>query len=77
MFNNSTFLTLIVFPASPEPSELVSPDEPASPPASDEPVLEESSPSNCLFSLFLGVEGSAVGSSTVKGVTNDILRYCG
>jgi len=31
---------------------------------SDESELESSSPSNCRFSLFLGVEGSAVGSST-------------
>ena len=31
---------------------------------SDESELESSSPSNCRFSRFLGVEGSAVGSST-------------
>ena len=31
---------------------------------SDESELESSSPSNCRFSRFLGVDGSAVGSST-------------
>ena len=31
---------------------------------SDVSELESSSPSNCRFSRFLGVEGSAVGSST-------------
>ena len=47
---------------------------------SDESELESSSPSNCRFSRFLGVEGSAVGSSTEMNEKDVILKkvfsYC-
>ena len=41
---------------------------------SDESELESSSPSNCRFSRFLGVEGSAVGSSTEMNQEGVILK---
>ena len=41
---------------------------------SDVSELESSSPSNCRFSRFLGVEGSAVGSSTEMNQEGVILK---